>query len=407
MNNEHAGHTATLLSSALETTDGFVVLVAGGAVGQDSSSVAAEIYKPASTVVVLPRADISGLSPNDGSSWVQVGSMTIPRVFHTATALPAGISLLNRFPQVLVTGGPDPEGIVTGRITEIYDSATNSWTYTGGINSVRTGHTATMLISGKVLLAGGGDNSAELGTGCNATAQIVVSPQQTIDFGQVQAGSELNNSNSLPTVQNTGNALLTLTATISGPDAALFRDNGRSLAFGVSPQAGPCITGRLGGDTGLVFLQFDAWSPVPKACHATLTLSDSNATNVPAGQTWVFPITAQIVASPGVIIKIDAPSFPGAVAVGQTRTAELVITFQVQPRPGISAIVRFPPPPPNGSFNWKVQDYIVRSDPPMVSVPIDFKPRRLGPAVETLELISNAQGSPHLILLEGTSLRPF
>jgi len=398
MNDAHSGHTATLFSSAPQVE--FFVLVAGGVNAEAEITGATELYKPPSPVV-LHNAGVSAASP-DGSSWTQVGPMNETRMFHTATALPAG-SGLNRKHQVLVTGGPDPGNeIAGGKSTEIYDSATSSWTTTGNMQSSRTGHTATMLTGGKVLVAGGGDNSAEVGRGCNASAQIVVSPQQTMDFGQVEAGSEYNNSDFFPTIQNTGNALLTLTASISGPDAALFTVAGDgAISLGAGPQAGPCVAGPTGGDGSQVFVQFSAWSPVPRACHATLTLGGSNATNVPPGQTWAFPLAAQIVVTPNVGIKIDAPSFAGAVAVGDTETRELVITLESQVSEGDSAIVRFPSPPGNAPFDWSAGDYIVRAGAP-VSVPITFTPRASGTATLNLELVSNAQGSPQVVHLTGT-----
>jgi hypothetical protein len=392
MNDGHFGHTATLLSSDLIAD--FVVLVAGGIDSQGSASFGAELYKPPPPVV-LHTAEIS-----DGSSWVQVGSMNVNRIFHTATILHAAVGL-NRARQVLVTGGPGPGNEDTdGQTAEIYDPSTRSWMLTGNMRSHRAGHIAALLAGGKVLLAGGGNNSAELGTECNASAQIVVSPQQTMDFGQVHAGSEFNNSNFLPTVRNTGNALLTLTATISGPDAALFAGGGPiPLTLAGS---GACMAGPTGGTTEPVFVQFAGWSPVPKTCEATLTLAGSNAANVPAGQTWVFPMTAQIVLSPNdVAIEIVPPSFPGAVAVGDTETGELVISLEFQIDEGVSAIVRFPPPPPHGAFTWEAGDHIIGVAVPTISVPIDFTPRGPGSVTQTLELISNAQGSPHLVLLKG------
>lgn len=150
-------------------------------------------------------------------------------------------------------------------------------------------------------------------------------------------------------------------------------------------------------------MQFDALSPVPKTCSATLTLGGSNATNVPAGQTWVFPMTAQIILSPGdVIIEIDAPSFPGEVVVGDTDTRQLSVTLTFQTNQTVSAVVRFPPPPLHGSFHWTAGDIIVGRSEPTITIPISFTPLGPGTATQTLELISNAQGSPHLVTLKGT-----
>jgi Galactose oxidase, central domain len=71
--------------------------------------------------------------------WTTVGSMATARVGHTATLLPSG--------KVLVAG--------SGATAELYDPATGTWSPTGKMTTVRSGHTATLLPSGKVLVAGG------------------------------------------------------------------------------------------------------------------------------------------------------------------------------------------------------------------------------------------------------------
>jgi hypothetical protein len=238
--------------------------------------------------------------------------MNVSRILHTATALPVAGGLGRFTYQLLVAGGVDFTNGTEQQTTEIYDSAIGSWLPTGNMNVSRAGHTATLLSGGNILLAGGGDSFAEIGTPCDANAMIVVSPSQTIDFGQVEAGAleGVATSNFLPTVQNTGNESLIFEQAISGPDAALFPLSG-AVGRDVSPQvaqASPCVAGTITGrDTGAVFVQFRALSPVAKVCQATLTLSGSNAANALPGQTWVFPITAQIVVVPTAVIKIVPP----------------------------------------------------------------------------------------------------
>lgn len=406
MNSVHSGHTATLVSfQPLEgALDDFVVLIAGGVGFNDDISPYAELYKPPPLVIQPPPSVSTG-------SWVSVGSMNVSRMFHTATALPAAGGPLNRDRQVLVTGGPDPNTPPTaGHTTEIYDLAAGSWTLTGNMQSARTAHTAALLSGGRVLLAGGVEattdpiQSAEIGTMCHASAQIIVSPPQTMDFGQAQAGTADNNPNFWPIVQNTGNAELALTATISGEDSFFFRLGGGGGAESLTVAGtGPCISGPTGGDGTIgVSVQFAAWSPVPRTCSATLTLSDSNATNVPPGETWVFPMTAQIVPSPDVVIKVVAPWFPEIIAVGSAALGEVVIT-QVAPYAGTSAIIRFPEPPPQSAFFWNAGDYIITADP-ILSVPIEFRPTVVGSVTETLQLISNAQGSPFEVPLHGNAI---
>ena len=71
--------------------------------------------------------------------------MGTARVSHTATLLPSG--------KVLVAGGLG-NGLLPLTSAEFYDPATGAWTATGSLGTARHGHTATLLPSGKVLVAG-------------------------------------------------------------------------------------------------------------------------------------------------------------------------------------------------------------------------------------------------------------
>jgi hypothetical protein len=68
--------------------------------------------------------------------------MTTPREGHAATLLPSG--------KVLVAGG---DAFATA---ELYDPLTGTWSATGSMSIPRFGHTLTLLPTGKVLVAGGG-----------------------------------------------------------------------------------------------------------------------------------------------------------------------------------------------------------------------------------------------------------
>jgi hypothetical protein len=76
--------------------------------------------------------------------------MAIPRVEHRTTLLADG--------RVLATGGQSPasgNGGYDTHLAELYDPGTNTWSTTGSTASGRVGHTATRLLDGKVLVAGG------------------------------------------------------------------------------------------------------------------------------------------------------------------------------------------------------------------------------------------------------------
>ena len=73
--------------------------------------------------------------------WTYTGSLNTARQRHTATFLMSG--------KVLVAGGS------SNGSCELYDPASGAWTYTGSMNMARSGHAAVLLNDGKVLVAGG------------------------------------------------------------------------------------------------------------------------------------------------------------------------------------------------------------------------------------------------------------
>jgi hypothetical protein len=85
--------------------------------------------------------------PSTGT-WSFTGSLNLPRTGHTATLLANG--------KVLVAGGFTNSSGDLSNTAELYDPATGEWSFTGNPKVLRIDHTATLLANGKVLVAGGG-----------------------------------------------------------------------------------------------------------------------------------------------------------------------------------------------------------------------------------------------------------
>ena len=126
-------HTATLLRNGK-------VLVAGGAIDEERTELkSAELYDPAT------------------GRWTATGSMHWPRARHSATLLADGrVLVAGGFCQGMTMKGCPPVGDPDGAIAEaeIYDPGAGKWTLTGSMTTPRFLHTATLLASGRVLVAG-------------------------------------------------------------------------------------------------------------------------------------------------------------------------------------------------------------------------------------------------------------
>lgn len=127
-------HTATLLANG-------DVLLAGGFTDRFPSG------NPILTATAeLLKAGTGSLQPT--------GSMSVPRLGHTATLLQDG--------RVLIVEGlvPTETGTTNTRTAELYDPSSGTFVTTGNTTSGHTFHTAILLSTGKVLITG--DGTAEL-----------------------------------------------------------------------------------------------------------------------------------------------------------------------------------------------------------------------------------------------------
>jgi Bacterial Ig-like domain (group 3)/IPT/TIG domain/Galactose oxidase, central domain/Kelch motif len=118
--------------TATPLQNGLVLLEGGEDTGGSLAS--AELYNPAT------------------GSFALTGSLNQARSWQTATLLNDG--------KVLVVGGyylDESQNVVVLASAELYDPTTGSFTVTGSLNTARMLPTATLLMNGKVLIAGGRD----------------------------------------------------------------------------------------------------------------------------------------------------------------------------------------------------------------------------------------------------------
>ncbi|HVS88720.1 MAG TPA: kelch repeat-containing protein [Candidatus Acidoferrum sp.] len=98
-------------------------------------------------VASTPGLPSATSSPFNVIGFCPTGSMTDSRWFHTMTTLPNG--------KVLMTGGDNNSTGAAIASAELYDPSTGTFTATGSMNQARDSHSATLLPNGKVLIAGG------------------------------------------------------------------------------------------------------------------------------------------------------------------------------------------------------------------------------------------------------------
>jgi hypothetical protein len=138
MNATRQSHTATTLPDGTVLVTGGFGLDHGGTTGGYLAS--AEVYDPS------------------GQAWFPVSPMASAHSQHTATLLQNGL--------VLVVAGAKASNTAGWLNTsELYDPAQQTWRSTGTLAKARTDHTATLLASGKVLVAGGRSTTAPIDDG--------------------------------------------------------------------------------------------------------------------------------------------------------------------------------------------------------------------------------------------------
>ena len=127
-------------------------------------------------------------------AWISAGTMVSKRSSHTATLLGTG--------KVLLAGGH--AGSANAVLTaELHDPTTSTFAATGSMSVRHAGHTASLLGTGKVLIAGGSTDTSA--TGPTATAHLYDPTAGTFSNTASMPGPRANHS---ATVLNNGKVLM-------------------------------------------------------------------------------------------------------------------------------------------------------------------------------------------------------
>ena len=159
-------------------------------------------------------AALAGAAHAD-TGWYGTGSMASPRGYHSATALPDG--------RVLIVGGfggdsfhsrGSQPGITSA---ETYDSATGAWSSAGSMSASRDDHTATLLPTGAVLVAGGNVN----GTAGSLASSEIYDPRT----GVWSAGASMAEDRSGHSAARLANGRVLVAGGVGGVAPTVYRSS--------------------------------------------------------------------------------------------------------------------------------------------------------------------------------------
>ena len=124
----------------------------------------------------------------------QLDSLVVPRTGHTATALSDG--------HVLITGGRDADSNLVA-LSEIFNPESQVSTASATLNTARVDHTATLLSDGRVLVAGGTGTSGSL-----TSAEIFDPANPDAGFRMVASPMTAARTHHSATLLNNGKVLI-------------------------------------------------------------------------------------------------------------------------------------------------------------------------------------------------------
>jgi hypothetical protein len=201
----------------------------------------------------------------------QLGPLAVPRTAHTATALSDG--------RVLIVGGRDSAGTALAA-AEIFDPATQTSTAIGSLVVARTGHTATLLQDGRVLIAGGTN-----ATGALTSAEIFDPAALEAGFRLLSANLGTPRTRHTATLLSSGRVLMAGgddagTAEVFDPATGSFSPTLLSMA---NPRSGHTATLFSGDSVLLAGGQTDSMEFF-NAANETFTLDSQKLSSVRTGE---------------------------------------------------------------------------------------------------------------------------
>jgi N-acetylneuraminic acid mutarotase len=291
--------------------DGDVLVDGGGVDNQATPLATAELYDPAA------------------GTWTRTGSMTSARAGSTASALGNG--------QVLVAGGKNTDTQHAGALSsaELYDPTTGTWMPTGAMPAGRTGAGATVLSSGRVLVAGGEDGTGTPVAGAQVY-QPALAPQVSLAAASAVAitSADLQGAVDPEGSDTTDHFDLSMTPDFAAPTSLPATDAGAASAPGAVTAQATGLAPDTTYDVRLVAVNASGTSASP-------TVQFTTAPEAPAGlpvQSPGAPATARVLrvrrtARGGVRVTLTV-SVAGRITVRLTarrhrRTRRFTRTFRV------------------------------------------------------------------------------
>ena len=222
--------------------------------------------------LLVPTASAELFDPSPGS-FASTGLPLVTRENHTATLLLTG--------KVLITGGNE-NGSGPSATAELYDPATGMFAQTGNMAVGRTQHTASLLADGRVLVVGG---STDVGSG-TATTTVTLASAEIYDPGTGTFAAAGNMASSraghTATVLPSGKVLITggqndqtaqATAELYDPQTNSFTETGSMAALRTGHTAALLINGKVlvaGGATSKALYSGGISPAVPPQTTAEL-----------------------------------------------------------------------------------------------------------------------------------------